>query len=166
MITRTGKLTKQVIEYILLYLLPIAGVQEMAAKANSFSKWGYLKQCGLTEGQLVNVIVRSEECCIPVEPPTYGIVLELYYFANEIAADLHRRPNRVLKCLMDTLFPTFSISRADRFQRRVKALCTPLESMAMEELAEYLQRKWIPQSTGVYNMCMFAVAYYSKGLVY
>ena len=106
----------------------------------------------MTEEQLLNVIVRGEKCSVSAEPPTYGIVLELYYFANETAGDLHRRPNRILKCFMDTLFPTFSISRADRLERKVKALCTPLKSMAMEELAEYLQRKWIPQSTGLYYM--------------
>lgn len=122
----------------------------MAAKASSFSKWGYLKTCGITEEQLLNVIVRGDKCSIPADPPTYGIVLELYYFANEIATNLQRRPNRILKCLMDTLFPHFSISRADRLERKMKALCTPLKCMAKEELAEYLQRKWIPQPTGVY----------------
>ena len=124
----------------------------MAAKESY--QWRSLKEMGLSEGHLLSVIIRGE---VPdhlqdsdLEAPTYGTVIELYHFANEFASSLHRRPNRILKSLMDTLFPNFSISRADRLERRVKSLCTNLESMTKEELDEYLDRRWIPQPTGTF----------------
>ena len=92
----------------------------MAAKESY--QWRSLKEMGLSEGHLLSVIIRGE---VPdhlqdsdLEAPTYGTVIELYHFANEFASSLHRRPNRILKSLMDTLFPNFSISRADRLERR------------------------------------------------
>ena len=129
----------------------------MAAKASSFSKWGSLENLGITEDQLLNVIVRGDPVdsySLTTDPPTYGILIELYFFANEIAGSLHRRPNRILKCFMDVLYPQFSISRADRLERRVKT-CIHLESMTMEELNEFLQRKWIPQPTGMHFVATF-----------
>ena len=124
--------------------------REMAAKESY--QWRSLKEIGLFEDHLLSVLIRGE---VPdhlqdsdPEAPTYGTVIELYHFANEFASSLHRRPNRILKSLMDTLFPNFSISRADRLERRVKSLCTNLESMTKEELDEYLDRRWIPQPTG------------------
>lgn len=53
-------------------------------------------KCGITEDQLLNVIVRGDplhNSCLPTEP-MYGIILQLYYFANEVSCSLHRRPNR------------------------------------------------------------------------
>lgn len=75
---------------------PLHGADMGAAKASSFSKWGHLNKCGITEDQLLNVIVRGDplhNSCLPTEP-TYGIILQLYYFANEVSCSLHRRPNR------------------------------------------------------------------------
>lgn len=129
---------------------PLQGTDMGAAKASSFSKWGCLSKCDITEDQRLNVIVGGDpihNSCLPTDP-TYGIILELYYFANEVSCSLRRRSNRILKCLVDILFPNFSISRADRLERRVKILCAPLENMTMEELDENLRRKWIPQPTG------------------
>ena len=116
----------------------------MAAKRSY--QWRSLKEIGLSEDHLLSVLIRGE---VPdqyrlqhsdPEAPTYGTVIELYHFANEFASSLHRRPNRILKSLVDTLFPNFSISRADRLERRVKRLCTNLASMTKEELDEYLDR--------------------------
>ncbi len=115
----------------------------------TFGKWGFLEKLGITEEQFMTVIVRGEINQM-TDPPTYGTVIELYYFASEVAGSLRQRPNRVLKCLMDLLFPQFSVSRADRLERRVRRLCNCLERMTEEELAEYLQRLWIPQPTGMF----------------
>ena len=134
----------------------------MAAKRSY--QWRSLKEIGLSEDHLLSVLIRGE---VPdqyrlqhsdPEAPTYGTVIELYHFANEFASSLHRRPNRILKSLVDTLFPNFSISRADRLERRVKRLCTNLASMTKEELDEYLDRRWIPQPTGRF-CCMHNILF-------
>ena len=120
----------------------------MATKENTFSKWGCQEKLNITENLLMNVIINGDSVethCLPTEPPTYGIVLELYYFANEIACSLHRKPNRILKCLMDALYPEFSISRADRLEKKVKILCSCLENNSSIDL----NKKWIPQPTGI-----------------
>ena len=139
-----------------MYIHLIAGVitvhiyEEMAEKACAFSKWGLLKEIGLTEDQLLRFLVRGEAIdCLTSDTPTYGTVIELYYFAREFASSLCRKSNRILKCLMDELFPKFSISRADRLERRVKTICGHLDTMSKEELEEYLQEHWIPQPTGI-----------------
>lgn len=119
----------------------------MASKVN-FSKWGFLVKLGVSEDQLLNALVRGDpinNCLLNNEHPTYGVLFELYYFANDNTDRLHRRPNRILKCLMDMLYP---VSRADRFERRVKILCSHLQNMTMEEVQEFLQNTWIPRPTG------------------
>ena len=137
----------------------------MATCASSCSRWGILNEIGITEDDLLNILVRGD--CSAVNKlhgdiPTYGLVIELFYFADEVAESLHRRPNRILKCLLDTLYPQFSISRADRLERRVRTLCAPLERMAKEEMDEYLRNKWMPQPTGklLFGVCILHVYHF------
>ena len=80
---------------------------------------------------------------------TYGILIELYHFGCDNSSALKLKVNRLLKVLVDTLFPLCSVTRADRLERRIKGLCLPLESMSKEAQALYLQKQWIPQPTGV-----------------
>lgn len=132
----------------------------MASKPSDFSRWGSLTQLGLTEDDLLNIIVRREGGYTPPsyhDPPTYGTIFELHYYSNYIAGNVRRKPNRVLKCLLDTLFPSFSVSRADRLERRVILLNSKVESMSKEELDEYLQQKWIPQATGIYHIWLESI---------
>ena len=87
------KLLKPLTKNRQLSTFSITDVQKMAKRGKLCSKWGY-ETCGRTAEQPLNAIVRCEKRSVPAEPPTYGFVLELYYFANEIAEDLHCRPNR------------------------------------------------------------------------
>ena len=88
----------------------------MATKPSSTSKWGLLEAAGITEDLLLKIVTTSEaehpQSWANITP-TYGILVELYFFANDVASGLHQRPNRILKSLVDALFPQCSVSRAD-----------------------------------------------------
>ena len=125
----------------------------------SFSKWGLLETAGLNEGILLSILANggneaSEECQYPqvTTVPTCGILIELYHFASTIACTLRRRPNRVLKLLVETLFPLCKVSRADRLERRIKQFCNQLDSIENEEQDDYLQMEWTPQATGIVHV--------------
>ena len=85
------------------------------------------------------------------DSPSYGVLFELLYFSRSNAKLLKFKPNKILKCLVDTLFPLCSVSRGDRLERRIETLFQPLFKLStQEEQVEYLQRKWKPQATGKY----------------
>lgn len=132
-------------------------ILSMAAmkKKTLYSKWGMLEAVGITEHLLLGIFANDEsedvlKCTenIP-DVPTYGILIELYHFASDNSSALKLKVNRLLKVLVDTLFPLCSVTRADRLERRIKGLCLPLDSMSEEAQALYLQKQWIPQPTGV-----------------
>ena len=119
--------------------------------------WGILEEAGITEQFLSDMFTNDESnqlICresflnIP-DVPTYGILIELYKFACEHAADFKLEVNRILKVLIDTMFPVCSVSQADRLERRIKGFCVPLDSMTQDEQVVYLQTQWTPQPTGV-----------------
>ena len=125
----------------------------MASKPSSFSKWGLLKDAGITEHLLLTILTNSTEasdvCYKLTTGPTRGILIELYHFASITASTLQLRPNRVLKLLVETLFPQCKVSRADRLERRIKYFDHQLDSIAFEEQGDYLQKEWTPQVTGI-----------------
>ena len=135
----------------------------MASKPSSFSKWGLLEAAGITEDLLLTILANSTKtsdvCYELTTRPTHGILIELYHFASITASTLQRRPNRVLKLLVETLFPQCKVSRADRLERRIKCFDHQLDSIASEEQDNYLQKEWTPQATGicvhVNNITMF-----------
>ena len=135
----------------------------MASKPSSFSKWGLLKAAGITEDLLLTILANSTKasdvCYELATGPTHGILIELYHFASITASTLQRRPNQVLKLLVETLFPQCKVSRADRLERRIKCFDRQLDSIASEEQDDYLQKEWTPQATGicvhVNNITMF-----------
>ena len=116
-----------------------------------------LEEAGLTGDLLLQVLennytgsLHSYTSFQAQDAPTYGILIGLFYFAANIASQVHRKPNRVLKQLVDTLFPQYTITRADRLERKIKSLCLPLDSMVeLGTTREYLQTHWIPQPTGI-----------------
>ena len=130
----------------------------MASKSStsSFSKWGLLEAAGITKDLLLTILANSTKasdvCYELTTGPTRGILIELYHFASITASILQRRPNRVLKLLVETLFPKCKVSRADRLERRIKCFDQQLDSIASEELDDYLHKEWTPQATG---MCMY-----------
>lgn len=139
-------------------------------KAIPYSKWGMLEAVGITEHLLLGIFTNDEsenvlKCTGNVpDVPTYGLLIELYHFACDNSSVLKLKVNRLLKVLVDTLFPLCSVSRADRLERRIKGLYFPLESMSKEAQALYLQKHWMPQPTGVlhsmivYILIIFTIA--------
>jgi hypothetical protein len=129
--------------------------KEMACKPSSFSKWGLLEAAGITEYLLLTILASSTKasdvCHELTTGPTRGILIELYHFASITASTLQRRPNRVLKLLVETLFPQCKVSWADRLERRIKFFDRQLDSITLEEQNDYLQKEWIPQATGTYT---------------
>ena len=127
---------------------------------------------------LANSTKTSDVCYELITRPTHGILIELYHFASLVhrlpdlfqctrvekdrgawgrgyhfasitASTLQQRPNRVLKLLVETLFPQCKVSRADRLERRIKCFDHQLDSIASEEQDDYLQKEWTPQATGI-----------------
>ena len=93
----------------------------MASKWSSFSKWGLLEAAGITEDLLLANSTKASNVCYELTTgPTHGILIELYHFASITASTLQQRPNRVLKLLVETLFPQCKVSWADRLERRIK----------------------------------------------
>ena len=135
----------------------------MASKPSSFSKWGLLEASGITEDLLLTILANSTKasdvCYELTTGPTHGILIELYHFASITASTLQRRPNQVLKLLVETLFPQCKVSRADRLEKRIKCFDRQLDSIASEEQDDYLQKEWTPQATDicvhVNNITMF-----------
>ena len=77
-----------------------------------------LEEAGITEQFLSDMFTNDESnqlICresflnIP-DVPTYGILIELYNFACEHAADFKLKVNRILKALVDTMSPVCSVS--------------------------------------------------------
>ena len=100
-------------------------------------------------------IVEGSCDCVPQQllpdSPSYGVLFELLDFSRSNAKLLKSKPNRILKCLVDTLFPLCSVSRADRLEKRIETLMQPVIKLSTEEeQVEYLQQKWKPQATGDY----------------
>ena len=129
----------------------------MASKPSSCGKRGLLEAAGITEDLLLTILANSTEasdmCYKLATGPTRGILIELYHFAMITASTLQRKPNRVLKLLVETLFPQCKVSRADRLERRIKYFDHQLNSIAFEEQSDYLQKEWTPQATGkLYTM--------------
>ena len=124
-----------------------------ASKPSSFSKWGLLEAAGITEDLLLTILANSTKasdvCYKLTTGPTHGILIELYHFACITSSTLQRRPNRVLKLLVETLFPQCKVSRADRLERRIKCFDRQLDSIASEEQDDYLHKEWTPQATGI-----------------
>ena len=119
-------------------------------KAIPYNKWGMLEAVGITEHLLLGIFANDESEDVPKytdnipHVPTYGLLIELYYFACNNSSVLKLKVNRILKVLIDTLFVLCSVSRVDRLERRIKGLCFPLESMSKEPQALYLQKHWMP----------------------
>ena len=93
--TCTGREVLLLQQHNNLVLLP-GPLSTMATCASSCSRWGILNEIGITEDDLLNILVRGD--CSAVNKlhgdiPTYGLVIELFYFADEVAESLHRRPN-------------------------------------------------------------------------
>ena len=96
-------------------------------KASSCSKWGILEAIGITEYLLLDIFANDEsedvlKCAENVpDIPTYGLLIELYHFACDNSSILKLKVNRLLKVLVDTLFPRCTVSQADHLKRRVFA---------------------------------------------
>ena len=121
---------------------------------SDYSKWGMLEALGITEDMLRSIIVNNSVEYVPAidcDAPTYGVIMVLYHFTQSVFKEFKRKQNRLLKLLVDTLFPMFTISRADRLERKIRALCLSYESMVTEERKTYLQTQWRPQPTGDYS---------------
>ena len=133
------------------------GPTEPGLTMNKFSKWGMLKSLGITEDMLLSITMSGHiaadhvDCSLPdIEAPSYGALMELYYFTQGIHKLLNRNQNRLLKLLVDNLFPAISISRSDRQERKLKGMCDSYCSMPAEEQVLHLQKCWRPQPTGWY----------------
>ena len=109
-----------------------------------------LHRAGITENMLQEIIANGATTSpISNDAPTYGILIELYHFSHSVAKALKCRPNRVLKLLVDSLFPHCVVSRADRLERRIQAIYLSVERLSKDEIPEYLCRQWMPQPTGI-----------------
>ena len=123
----------------------------MASKPRTYSQWGFLKAAGISESTLFTILANSSEAASAVckeTLPTRGILIELFHFAHDTATTLKRRPNRILKLLVEMLFPQCKVSRADRLERKIKHFYSQLDSVACEDWNDFLQKEWIPQATG------------------
>ena len=131
----------------------------MAVSSDTKMEW--LIKAGITEAMLLEIVANGSTTlpkCIPLTAPTYGILIELYHFSHTVADTLKRRPNRVLKLLVDFLFPFCAVSRADRLERRVQNMHRSLESLSKEQIPDFLCTQWMPKATGVYlNIIYFAI---------
>ena len=129
----------------------------MVSKPRSYSQWGLLEAAGISESTLFAILANSNEAASAVCKPTRGILIELLHFAHDTATTLQRRPNRILKLLVET-FPQCKVSRADRLERRIKHYHSQLDSVACEDQNDFLQKEWIPQATGKSTglVCMHA----------
>ena len=104
-----------------------------------------LHRAGITKDMLKEIITNGAITSIlSDDAPTYGILIELYHFSHSVAKTLKYRPNRVLKLLVDSLFPRCVVSRADKLERRVQAICLSVEKLSKDEIPEYLCRQWMP----------------------
>jgi hypothetical protein len=85
------------------------------------------------------------------EWPTFRTLSEILEFANKNSSILKLRRNRILKLLLDKLFPHCTISRADRLERRILELFDDIpkdENLQMK----YLEQQWKPQATSINGM--------------
>lgn len=127
-----------------------------------YSKWGMLDSVGLTEDMLLSILLNNSVVGLNVpdiEAPTYGVLMELYQYTSDVSDKLERKQNRLLKLLVDTLFPMCSIGRADRLERKIASFCSLYQQMPIEERVLFLQTQWRPQPTGksplfVYVLCI------------
>ena len=56
----------------------------MASCASSCSRWGILNEIGITEDDLLNILVRGDTSAVNKlhgDIPTYGLVIELLIFS-------------------------------------------------------------------------------------
>ena len=123
------------------------------------SQWGMLKALGKTENHLLSIVGNNFTEKVPdVEAPTYGVLIELYHISQSIASEIKRRPNRLLKLFVDTLFPASTVTRADRLERKIRGLCTSYSSLPPKQKVLFLQKQWKPQPTGNNNLrCILKV---------
>ena len=118
----------------------------------NMSTFFYMSSIGITEGLLKSLLLGSQiEMPVLPDSPSYGMLLELMDFAEKSAKStcMRSRPNKVLKYLVDILFPSCSVTRADKLEKRVRALMLPLDSLSEDERKDYLQKRWKPQPTGM-----------------
>ncbi len=108
------------------------------------------EQRNLTDSILLQILSNdfaAEDCFDFTSTPSYGILIGLHYYSIKACRSLHyKKPNRVLKKLVDYLFPLCTISRADRLERKINSLL--LKAQTVENLNEYLRTEWKPQATG------------------
>ena len=111
-----------------------------------------LDELGLSESALKNIATVTSCQSLPPSlsnAPSHGVLLGLLVFAKTFAKVLKCKPNRILKCLVDTLFPTCSVARADRLLRKVQNLSKFYDTLSTpEEKMDYLQQTWKPCPTG------------------
>ena len=121
----------------------------------NMSTFFYMSSIGITEGLLESLLLGSQiEMPVLPDSPSYGMLLELMDFAEKSAKStcMRSRPNKVLKYLVDILFPSCSVTRADKLEKRVRALMLPLDSLSEDERKDYLRKRWKPQPTGMILM--------------
>lgn len=106
------------------------------------------------------------------DAPSYSMLLELLEFAENIASSVQSRSRatrartcrKVLKLLVDLLFPLCSISRADKLEKRIRSLLLPLHSLSENDKEAFLQKIWKPQPTGM-HACMPDFAYCTQTII-
>ena len=115
----------------------------------NYSQWGMLKASGITEDHLLSIVGNNFTENVPdIDAPTYGVLIELYHISQTVASKIECRPNRLLKLFIDTLFPTSSVTRADRLERKIRGLFTSYSSLPPKQKVVFLQKLWKPQPTG------------------
>ncbi len=119
-----------------------------------YSKWGMLDSVGLTEDMLLSILLNNSVVGLNVpdiEAPTYGVLMELYQYTSDVSDKLERKQNRLLKLLVDTLFPMCSIGRADRGKLHHFVVYINRCQRVL-----FLQTQWRPQPTPlfVYVLCI------------
>ena len=146
-------MTRECDSYFKLYIL----ICRVAASSTSSNQSEAFQKLGVTEGMLMDIAAKGTTTTVHTSchishhvAPTYSVLIELYLFAKSIAESVNRRPYRVLKLLVDSLFPQCSISRADRLERLVQNLRYQLKTLKAEQVPEYLQKQWRPQATGMH----------------
>jgi hypothetical protein len=65
-----------------------------------------------------------------------------------------RKTNQIMKKLIDTLFPSCSVTRANRLVNRIRTLLLPLTTGSIsdnEQEKVFLCKQWKPQATGIFQ---------------
>ena len=132
-------------------------MEELAGKSHESPNRGMLDAIGLTEDVLCEVLTGSADHSILAnleDTPSYCVLIELYFFCVQYSSLSKLKLNIVLKKCVDALFPSCTVSRADRLERRVRGFCVAIDSMPEPEKLLFLQKHWRPQPTGSYYMLL------------